>query len=89
MSDQYRHLVECAPDGILVLRNDRLVMANPAAARLCGAEPAERMVGTALPELFTPQTQAVVQACLDRLREGGSPECLDASIAMHTSLPGL
>jgi PAS domain S-box-containing protein len=81
MSDQYRHLVECSPDGIVILRTDRLVKANAAAALLCSVETAERIIGTAAVELFTPQTQPAVQACLDRLRAGGSPECLDASIA--------
>ena len=84
MPDYYRHLVERSPDGILVLRNDRLVMANPAAARLCGAETAERMVGIAAARFFTPQTQPVVQACLDRLRAGGDAERVDASIATDT-----
>jgi PAS domain S-box-containing protein len=81
MSDQYRHLVEGAPDGILILRDDRLVVANPSAVRLCGAETAERILGGAAPDLFTPQTQPVIRACLDRLRAGGSAECIDASIA--------
>src|SRR5688572_22383708 len=84
MPDYYRHLVESSPDGILVLRNDRLVMANPAAALLCGAETAERMAGIAAARLFTPQTRPVVQACLDRLRAGGDAERVDASIATGT-----
>ena len=84
MPDYYRHLVERSPDGILVLRNDRLVMANPAAARLCGAETAERMAGIAATRCFTPQTQPVVQACLDRLRAGGAAERVEASIATDT-----
>jgi PAS domain S-box-containing protein len=84
MSDQYRHLVESSPDGIVSLRNDRLVTANPAAARLCSVETAERIIGTAAVELFTPQTQPAVQACLVRLRAGGDAERVDASIATDT-----
>ena len=81
MSDQYRQLVDHSPDGILVHQDERVMMANPAAARLCGAETAERMVGTPTLDLFTRQSRPAVRAALDRLRGGEHAGCIDASIA--------
>src|SRR5688500_3613953 len=53
LSEQYRRLVELSPDGILVSRHDRLVLANAAALRLCGMDSADWLLGTATLDLFT------------------------------------
>ena len=81
MSDQYRRLVESAPDGILVGRHGRLVLANAAALGLCGVDTAEQILGTGIVDLFTPETRETVRAFLDRVRPNGERERIDASIA--------
>jgi PAS domain S-box-containing protein len=81
MSDQYRRLVERSPDGILVSRHGRLVLANAAALHLCGVGQAEQILGTATGDLFTPETREVVRAVLNRAGSGDDPERIDARIA--------
>jgi PAS domain S-box-containing protein len=81
MSDQYRRLVESSPDGILVGRHGRLVLANAAALGLCGVDHAERILGRGIADLFTPETRDTVRAFLDRVRADGERERIDARIA--------
>jgi PAS domain S-box-containing protein len=78
MLDHYRHLVERSPDGILVSRHGRLVLANAAALRLCGVEHAEQILGTATADLFTPETREGVRALLNRAESGGDAGRIDA-----------
>ena len=81
MSDQYRRLVERSPDGILVGRHGRLVLANAAALGLCGVDQAEQILGSGIADLFTPETRDTVRAFLDRVRADGERERIDARIA--------
>jgi len=81
MSEQYRRLVERSPDGILVSRHGRLVLANAAALHLCGVAQAEQILGTSASDLFTPETREAVCALLNRAGSGGAGERIDARIA--------
>src|SRR5262245_43315490 len=81
MSDQYRRLVERSPDGILVSRRGRLVLANAAALSLCGVNNAEQILGTNMVDLFVPEARETVRAFLERVRQGGEQEQIDARIA--------
>jgi PAS domain S-box-containing protein len=81
MSDQDRRLVERSPDGILVSRHGRLVLANAAALHLCDVDQAEQILGTATGDLFTPDTREIVRALLNRAGSGDAPERIDARIA--------
>jgi PAS domain S-box-containing protein len=80
ISDQYRRLVESSPDGIFVGRHGRLVLANAAALSLCGVDKAERILGTGIADLFTPETRETVRAFLDRVRPDVAREHIDARI---------
>jgi PAS domain S-box-containing protein len=46
--ERYRSLVEVSPDAILVMRDERVTFANPAAARLFAAAIADHMLGRSL-----------------------------------------
>ena len=81
MSEQYRRLVERAPDGILVSRHGRLVLANAAALHLCGVAQAEQILGTSASDLFTPETREAVGTLLNRAGSGGAGKRIDARIA--------
>ena len=81
MSEQYRRLVERAPDGILVSRQGRLVLANAAALHLCGLAEAEQILGTSASDLFTPETREAVGTLLNRAGSGGAGKRIDARIA--------
>jgi PAS domain S-box-containing protein len=85
MVDQYRRLVESSPDGILVGRHGRLVLANAAALRLCGVDKTEQILGTGIADLFTPETREAVRALLDRIRPDADGERIDARIARSAS----
>ena len=81
MSDHYRRLVERSPDGILVSRHGRLVVANAAALDLCGADQAAEILETATCDLFTPETREIVRTLLNHAGSGSGPGRIDARIA--------
>lgn len=75
---RYHSLIEFLPDAVLVSDEDRIVFANPAAARLVGASHPEELVGRSLLEVFHPDQQTAVslrtqQALQERVP--GPPEC--------------
>ena len=53
-------LVELSPDAVLVHREQRIVLANRAAARMFGASKPEQLVGMALRELVSPEFHDLV-----------------------------
>jgi PAS domain S-box-containing protein len=58
--DRYRRLVELSPDAIVVHRNGVIEFANPAAARLIGAEHAEELFGQSVSRFVHSDSQAFV-----------------------------
>ena len=58
----YQRLIELSPDGVVISQNDRVVFANPAAARFCGVEDAEQLLGKSLSDLFAADPVADGQA---------------------------
>ncbi len=69
-ADQYQRLVESSPDGILVVRNDRIEFLNPAAVRLFGAAHAGDIVGKSPFEVLHPDSHGVIRGRLERLLKG-------------------
>jgi len=60
---RYRGLIEFLPDAVVVSdAAERIVFANPAAARLIGAAGPEALVGRSLFDLFHPRSHATVHA---------------------------
>ena len=60
---RYRGLIEFLPDAVVVSDGEeRIVFANPAAARLIGASDPETLVGRSLFEFFHPSSHATVRA---------------------------
>jgi PAS domain S-box-containing protein len=55
--ERYRRLVEFLPEGVLVHDGQRVVLANPACARLLGCEPGS-LAGRELDELVPPESRA-------------------------------
>jgi PAS domain S-box-containing protein len=62
---RYTSLVDSCPDAILVHVQGRYVFANPAAARLLGAQSSRQLVGRPVLELVHPDFRRIVQ---DRIR---------------------
>ena len=69
-ADQYQRLVESSPDGILVVRNNRIEFLNPAAVRLFGATHAGDIAGKSPFEVLHPDSHGVVRGRLERLLNG-------------------
>ena len=66
----YRRLVERLPESILVSRDNTILFANHAAARLAGvAEPAD-LLGTSLFDLFDATSHALLRDSVARLKTG-------------------
>ncbi len=60
---RHRGLIEFLPDAVVVSDEaERIVFANPAAARLVGASGTEALVGRSLFEIFHPSSHATVRA---------------------------
>jgi PAS domain S-box-containing protein len=49
---RFRQVVECASDGIVVHRNDRVLYSNPSALKLLGRESGDDLIGLPVAELF-------------------------------------
>lgn len=68
--ERYRRLVEISPDAVFINQDDSIVYANPALARLLGAEDPSRIVGKRPLEIFHPDSHELVIARITALRDG-------------------
>jgi PAS domain S-box-containing protein len=68
--ERYRRLVDLSPDAILVHRDGEFVFANPAAARLLGADDPARLVGMPILQVVHPDYHALVRERVTGTREG-------------------
>jgi PAS domain S-box-containing protein len=68
--DRYRRLVDVSPDGIFISQDDRIVFANPAAARLFGASGAAEILGKSPFELFHPASHALMRERIALMMSG-------------------
>jgi PAS domain S-box-containing protein len=68
---RYRGLVESAPDAILVFKENRVVLLNPACLRLFGAERPEDLLGGSPFDLLHPDCHALVLARIHKLLDEG------------------
>ena len=57
--DQYRTLIECTFEAIVVHRDERLIYVNPAAIRMLGAQSAKDLIGKPLLDLVHPDFQQI------------------------------
>jgi PAS domain S-box-containing protein len=70
--ERYRGLVESSPLGIVVVQEGVVAFANPAGARICGADGPAQLIGTPMVDLVVPeQTPEVVERI--RRAERGEP----------------
>jgi PAS domain-containing protein len=85
-NDEYREMLNVSPDGVMISVNDRLLYANPAALKLCGAATfgllADKRPITLVDSGFLRITEAMRRESL-KTRRG-----TDYSIVRHTWLDG-
>jgi PAS domain S-box-containing protein len=58
---RYRALAESSPLAIFVNRDDKVVLANPAAAKLFGASSPDQLIGKSSLDLFDPDSRSLVR----------------------------
>ena len=68
--ERYRRLVQVSPDGIFVMRGDRVMFSNGEGLRLLGAAHESQVLGRSLPDFIRPDDRASVQQRIGRIAEG-------------------
>jgi PAS domain S-box-containing protein len=79
--DLFRRLVDRAPDGVIVTRQDCIEFANAAALRLCAMDTLDWLQGTPVLDLFTRQTRGGVRDAVEQARLGDADVRVDARLA--------
>src|SRR5580704_13658473 len=57
----YKHLVELAPEAIVIHSNGKIVYANPAAFKLIGAKNENEIIGKSVMEFVHPDSYSLIQ----------------------------
>jgi PAS domain S-box-containing protein len=78
--ERYRRLVESAPDGILIVEDERIAFVNTAAVELFGVSGPDHLLGQSLFDRLDAECHAAVRGHLERWRAGGTAPPLDAKI---------
>lgn len=68
--ERYRQLVELSPNGIAVFRDETLLFANAAGARLVGARSPAQLIGHSIWEFVPPEYVALERERLQQLQSG-------------------
>jgi len=71
---EFRQLIEATPDGVIVLRGDRVVYANPAVAPMFGRDDLDHLIGQPLLEQKDPANLEMVRQLLEWLRGDGASD---------------
>ena len=77
---RYRSLVELSPDAILVNRNNRVALVNPAAMRLFGATSPEQLMAKPPLDLFHPDYHEAIRERIGLLLKGRPAPLLEEQI---------
>jgi PAS domain S-box-containing protein len=80
---QQHHLLEAAPDGIVMTQKSRITYVNRAAVALLGATAADQAVGRAFPEFLETTVPAMPSARLQKLMTSGHGGPLAAIGRLH------
>jgi PAS domain S-box-containing protein len=78
--ERYRRLVESAPDGILIVEDERIAFVNTAAVELFGVSGLDHLLGQSLFDRLDSECHAAVRGHLEGWRAGGTAPPLDAKI---------
>jgi PAS domain S-box-containing protein len=69
---RFRALIERAPDAVTVMRDERVLYANPAAVATLGYDDVSELVGTTIADLLHPDELARVRMRMAKVFEGAS-----------------
>lgn len=77
---RYRQLVERAPDGILIHRQERLLFINAAGATLLGAQCPAELIGSSIFD-FVPLTyHELIKSCIQKIYGNGATELAEIQL---------
>lgn len=71
--EQFRRLIEEAPDAIAVHRDGRFVYCNPKMVELLGCRDASELIDRPILDVVHPDDRAAVQACVEEILRTGHP----------------
>ena len=77
---RYRNLVELSPDAVFVNRNNRVVLVNPAAVQLFGADNPRQILGRSPFELFHADYHPIIRERIAGLLEGRVATLIEGKI---------
>ena len=83
----YRSLVECSPDAILLHRDEKFVYANPAGLKLLGAEEPHQVVGRSVFDIVPPKNRDLIRQRIRQAAEGGTTPPLEQHILRLDGTP--
>lgn len=86
LETHWRKIVELSPDAIFLHDGERILFANPATARMMGAESADALVGMPPNEILSPEMRDQVRRNRARMLETGEP--LEFQELTYRSLKG-
>src|SRR5206468_3723368 len=79
--EKLARVIEFAPDGMLIVDSTgKIVLANPAAVRMRGAQDQAGLLGQPMTALLPPEQRAVCQAYLNRVLGGSAAHAQVESI---------
>jgi PAS domain S-box-containing protein len=84
--ERYHRLVDSLPDGILIVEDELIAFANPAAAALLGAASAEPLVGRSLFECLDSASHGPARERLAEWQAGRPMPPLDAKVAFSSGM---
>ena len=67
--EKYRHLVESSPDAIVIQRDDGIVFANTASAKLFGVGTPEQLLGKSVLDFVLPENRAMLAERYNQSRD--------------------
>jgi PAS domain S-box-containing protein len=77
---RYRNLVELSPDAVFINRDNRVVLVNPAAVQLFGADNPRQILGRSPFELFHADHHPIMRERIAGLLEGRSATLIECKI---------
>jgi PAS domain S-box-containing protein len=76
----YRSLVECSPEAILLHRDEKFVYANPASLKLLGAAKPQQILGRHVSDIVPPENRDLIHRRVRQAAEGATAPPLEQKI---------
>lgn len=78
--EQYRMLVDCSPDPIIICKNGNWIYSNAAGLKLLGASSREHMMGKSILEFIHPAYHRIVEEQLWEVKQGNEVDMIEQKL---------